>query len=66
MKKSNRYTGSLSGGFCIKDDRGQAYKDVAKKRIVRMGNVAERELMVGSFYGNCSEPDSESCVRSAA
>ncbi len=41
-------------------------KNVAKKRIVRIRTVAEREPLVGGFYRNYSEPASEPCVRSAA
>lgn len=40
--------------------------DVAKKRIVRMGNVTERESLVEDSYGSYSEPASESCVMSTA
>ncbi len=46
--------------------RPKKNSDVAKKRIVRIGNVKERGLLVGDPYGKYSEPVSESCVMSAA
>lgn len=50
----------------IQPVRADVIENVAKKRIVRIGNVAERKPLVEGFYGNNSEPASESCVRSAA
>ncbi|MDE6738649.1 MAG: hypothetical protein K2K07_06120 [Lachnospiraceae bacterium] len=40
--------------------------DVTKKRIVRIGNVSEREPWVEGSYGKYSEPASESCAMSTA
>lgn len=46
--------------------RDNEESEVAKKRIVRTGNVTERGSLVGDPYGRCSEPASEPCARSTA
>lgn len=40
--------------------------NVAKKRIVRIGNVTERGTLVEAPYRKYPEPDSEPCVMSIA
>ncbi|MBO5472753.1 MAG: hypothetical protein J6A08_03060 [Lachnospiraceae bacterium] len=44
----------------------EGISDVARKRIVRTGNVTERGSQVEDSYGNYSEPVLEPCVKSAA